>query len=321
MGGGGLDGDHQTIIEEEFRRARAYRPGSAAAFTLPSIVVWGTEAQKQKFLKPILTGEKITWQKFTEPQSGADSANIQTRAVRDGDDWVITGQNVFISGFSTPDFLMGPAVTDPTAPRHRNLGYFVIPYPSPGLEIRSQNLLGGRGQSFVFLDNVRVPGDHLIGGDHQGWQVMNSGLELEHGGGGAAFPKDAAVENLVEYVRTTRANGGTLGQGSVVQQATMQNYLEAHVQSILLRRTFWMYTTRQQVVYEGNEANVHGRESGLRIVIRMRDVMGMYALLGSRDPRAAHGGAPAALGATPTGSTLARTATSTSVAGGPSGPT
>ena len=155
------------------------------------------------------------------------------------------------------------------------------------------NLLGRRESHFIFLDNVRVPGDHLIGGDHQGWQVANSGLELEHGGGGAAFPENVAVENLLKYVRTTRANGGTLGQDSIVQQSTMSSYMDAHVQGLLARRTFWMYTNRQDVVYEGNEANVHGRESGLRTARRVRDVMGMYAMLGGRDPRAAHGGAPA----------------------------
>jgi alkylation response protein AidB-like acyl-CoA dehydrogenase len=169
----------------------------------------------------------------------------------------------------------------------------MIPYPSPGLELRNQNLIGGNDQHFIFLDNVRVPGDHLIGGDHQGWQVSSTALEQEHGGRGSAFPRNEAVDHLVEYTRTTRANGGTLGQNPVVQQATMQNYLEAHVQSLLAKRTFWMYSNHQEIVYEGNVANVHGRESGLRIAMRARDVMGMYSLLGTKDPRAAHGGAPA----------------------------
>ncbi len=293
-GGGGLSGDHETILQEEFLRARAVGTFTNP-FAFPTLLVWGTEEQKQKFLVPMLTAEKVAWQKFTEPQSGTDLANYQSRAVRDGDDWVITGQNVFVSGRGPqPDYLFGPAVTDTEAPRHRNLGYFMIPYPTPGLEIRNQNLVTGNDQHFVFLDNVRVPGDHLIGGDHQGWQVSNTALEQEHGGRGSAFPRNETVDNLVEYTRTTRRDGGTLGQDPVVQEATMQNYLEAHVQSLLAKRTFWMYSNHQEIVFEGNEANVHGRESGLRIAMRAREVMGMYALLGTKDPRAAHGGAPAA---------------------------
>jgi hypothetical protein len=294
-GGGGLTADHETIIMEEFGRARVSTINFTTHMILPGLLVWATEEQKQRFVKPLLTGEKTCWYKFTEPQSGADLANIQTRAVRDGDDWVITGQNVFISGGTgddRPNFLYGPAITDPNAPRHRNMGMFMIDYPSPGLEVRNMNLVGNGDEShFIFLDNVRVPGDHLIGGDHQGWQVGSTNREQEHGGTGNAFPRDEAVDNLVEYVRTTRHNGETLGKDPVVQQNTMDNYLDAHIQGLLLRRTYWMYHHRMDVQYEGNLANVHGRESSLRNVIRARDVMKMDSLLGAKEPGAPHGGA------------------------------
>ena len=252
--------------------------GFVPNFIFPGLLVWATEEQKQKFLVPLLTAEKTCWYKFTEPQSGADLANIQTKAVRDGDDWVITGQNVFISGGTgpdRPDWLYGPAITDPDAPRHRNMGMFVIPYPSPGLEIREQNLLTGDEQHFLFLDNVRVPGDHLIGGEHQGWQVGSTSRENEHGGRGRAFPRDEVVENLVVYAQDTKQNGGNLGKDPVVQQETMDSYLDAHVQALLLKRTYGMYQNREEIVYEGNLANLHGRESSLRVASRVRDVMKM----------------------------------------------
>ncbi len=294
-GGGGLSADHEIIIEEELTRARASRINFVTSMILPGLLVWPTEEQKQKFLTPLLTGEQTAWYKFTEPQSGADLANIQTRAVRDGDDWLITGQNVFISGGTGPDrpnWLYGPAVTDPEAPRHRNMGMFMIPYPSPGLEIRDMSLLSNGDEShFIFLDNVRVPGDHLIGGEHQGWQVGSTNREQEHGGAGRASPRDAVADDLVEYLRTTPHNGDTLGKDPLAQQTAMQTYLEAHVDGLLLKRTYWMYHHRLEVQHEGNLANVHGRESSLRNTIRVRDVMGMYSLLGTRDPRAPHGGA------------------------------
>ena len=217
-GGGGLSGDHETILDEEFSNARVVRAmNNQTGF--PALLVWTTDEQKEKFLAPILRGEKIMWQKYTEPRSGADLASYTSRAVRDGDDWLLTGQNVFISGkprpewdAEGPDYLFGPMVTDDDAPRHRNMGYFMIPMPSEGLEVREMELLVGHDQHAIFMDNVRVPGDHLIGGDHQGWQVANTGLEQEHGGRGRAFPRDEVVDNLVAYTRETERDGCVSGQ-------------------------------------------------------------------------------------------------------------
>lgn len=165
-GGGGLSPEYEAIIHEEFRRARVPalggRPegpgagsrfeGFSNQFIFPALLVWATEAQKEKFLRPLLTGEKVAWQKFTEPHSGADLANYQGRAVRDGDDWVLTGTNVFCTGRGpAPEYLFGPMLTDPDAPRHRNLGFFMIPVPSEGLEIQEMELVNGSDQHFIFM--------------------------------------------------------------------------------------------------------------------------------------------------------------------------
>ena len=289
-GGGGLTGDHETIIEEEFNRARI-PPHVNNVLAVPAILVWGTEEQKRKFLPPILKAEEVCWQKFTEPKGGADLADYQSKAVRDGDDWLLTGSNVFIGAHGKTEWLFGPMMTDPDAPRHRNLGFFMIPVPSEGLTINEMDLLIGHRKRAIFLDNVRVPGDHLIGGDHQGWQVANTSLEQEHGGRGRAFPRDKVVDNLVEFTKGTTQNGGVIGEDPVAQQSTMENVIESHIHSLLLKRTYWMYQNQMQINYEGNVANVYGRESSLRIAWRVRDVMGMYALLGTKEPGAPHEGA------------------------------
>ena len=289
-GGGGLTGDHETIIEEEFNRARI-PPHVNNILAVPAIMVWGTEEQKRKFLPPILKAEEVCWQKFTEPKGGADLADYQSKAVRDGDDWLLTGSNVFIGAHGKAEWLFGPMLTDTDAPRHRNLGFFMIPVPSEGLTINEMDLLIGHRKRAIFLDNVRVPGDHLIGGDHQGWQVANTSLEQEHGGRGRAFPRDKVVDNLVEFAKGTSQDGGVIGSDPVAQQATMENVIESHIHSLLLKRTYWMYQNQMQINYQGNVANVYGRESSLRIAWRIRDVMGMYALLGTREPGAPHEGA------------------------------
>ena len=297
-GGGGLTPDHETILQEEFQRYRVSSASTGADVFAP-LLVWATEEQKQKFLVPLLKAEKTSWQKFTEPQSGADLASYQGRAVREGDDWILTGQNVFISGWPRPrwnvrgpDYLWGPMLTDPDAPRHRNLGFFMIPVPSPGLTIQEQNLVNGWLQHFIFMDGVRVSADHLIGGDHQGWQVTNTLLEQEHGGRGQAFPRDEVADNMVSYVREANSQGAIEGQDSVVQQIAMQASLEAQVDTLLQKRTYWMYQQRMPITWEGIVANVYKREHIWRNSHRVREIMGLYAQLGTKDHRAPFGGQP-----------------------------
>ncbi len=288
-GGGGLSADQAAILEEEMERMRI--PGRIASTYTPNVfLVWATEEQKQKFLVPLLKGEKTEHMRMTEPQSGADLANIKNRAVKDGDDWLLSGQNVFISAHGDEDYLPGPFMTDPDAPRHRNLGYFVVPNPSQGLLIKEMDLLVGRRQKQVYLDNVRVSADYLIGGDHQGWQVHSTHLEAEHGGGGRAFPHDEVVEKLLEWVKTTRADGHTVGSDPVRAQVAVDAKLDAHVDTLMAKRTFWMYQNRMPIQYEGNVHNVHNRLYDLRNAIRVRDVMGLTSLLNVREPLAPAGG-------------------------------
>lgn len=297
-GGGGLSGDHETILAEEFRQARI--PWSGSSLLFATLLVWGTEEQREKFLVPLLKGEATSWQKLTEPKGGADLANYQSRAVRDGDDWLLTGSNVFISGTprphwtpAGPNYLYGPMLTDPDAPRHRNLGYFIIPVPSEGLDIKEMDLLPGHDQHAIFMDNVRVPADHLIGGETQGWQVLGAHLDQEHGGRGRAAPspRDAFAAKMVDYARDTKHSSGTLGSDPVVQQTAMEAIIDSHRDAILGKRTYWMYSNRMEVQYQGNVADVHNREHQLRNTIRVRDVMGMYTLLDRNDPRAPQEGA------------------------------
>ena len=289
-GGGGMSADYEVIISEEMSSA-SVKACTSRSLVFQTLLVWGTEEQKQKFLPPLLRGDKIVFQKLTEPQGGADLASIQSRATQDGDDWILNGRNVFIGDPYDVEYLAGPMVTDPDAPRHRNLGYFMIPVPAEGLELREMKLLPSSRKQAIFLDNVRVPGDHMIGGLNQGWQVMGTHLEFEHGGRGRAVATDENTESMIEYLRETKHNGGTRGDDPVVQQVAMDAVLDSHVQGLLLQRTYWMYQNRMEIQYEGNVANVHGRESSLRNARRIRELYGLYGFLGTKEPGAPHGGA------------------------------
>ena len=290
-GGGGLTGAHETILLEEFELARVIH-GFTNNFVFPTLLVWATEEQKRKFMVPLLAAEKIALQGFTEPNAGSDLASLQSRAVRDGGDWIISGQKIFVSGHGYPDYLFGPIMTDPDAPRHKNLGYFLIPCPSQGLELSRLNLLSSEDSYLVFMDKVRVPGDHLIGGDHEGWKVTQTTLEIEHGGRGVAFPRDEALDNLLEYVKEIKETGSEPGRHAIIQQLAMDSYIDSHIETLLAQRNHWMNQVRQEMSYHGSQSDMFRKVYRVKNAERARDVMGPYSLLGVREPHALFGGQP-----------------------------
>ncbi len=288
-GGGGLSGEHEAILQEEFTHGRV--PGHfSSGLIFGAMMVWGTEEQKQKFLKPMLTGHISSWQKYTEPHSGTDLANIQTTAVKDGDEYILNGSNQFVTGVQRPDMLFGPAKTDPDAPRHRNLGFFLIPFPHPGVEIVDQKMVNNGAQHFIYLRDARIPADHLIGGETQGWQVTNTVLEVEHGGRGQAFPRDDVMDALVDWMQEHKKAGRQLGDDPVVQQEAVEAYCDSHCLELMNKRTYAYHMGGIEMSWEGSNTGLATRDIGLRNVGRIRHIYGPYALLASHDPRTPHGG-------------------------------
>lgn len=299
-GGGGLTAEHDVVIQEELTRRELpiFSQFYDNSLDLPAIMVWGTDDQKRDFLPPRLAGEKIAWQLFTEPGAGSDLASLKTRAVKDGDDWVITGEKVFVGGDhghidpenKVPDELqVGEmftlAITDPNAPRHRNMGYFYIPGIVPGMTVQTLDLLVGHGKRQIYLDNVRVPSSRLIGGENQGWQVAQTTLEIEHGGGGSIVPRNQTVAKFLDYVRETGK-----GQDAHLAQVAMDAYIESEVLRLIGARNYWMYSTKQEMTYHGSQNSLVRKESALRVADAIREVIGLDALLSVEDGHAAFEG-------------------------------
>ena len=289
-GGGGLTGEHETILQEEFHRYQAPYGNGTTAFLVSTLLVWATDEQKQRFLVPILKHEAETSQAFTEPQSGSDLASIQSTAVRDGDDWIITGQKAFQGHPPGVTWLYGPFLTDSDAPRHRNLGFFMVPANDPGVTFVRTRTMNGNRQNLLFFDSVRVPGGHLIGGDHQGWQVTNTTLEQEHGGRGQAFPRDEQMDNLVAYLRDL--NGQEDGDHAIFHQEAMGAYIDSYLGTLFAKRNYWMYQARQEMSYHGSLATLWNKEHGVLNAERHREIMKLYAMLGTGDSQALFGGRP-----------------------------
>ena len=216
------------------------------------------------------------------------------RAVRDGDDWVLTGQKVFVggdAGYADPDnkvpddVQMGElftlAVTDPDAPRHRNMGYFMVPGDTPGIIVQTLDLLVGQGKRHVFMDNVRVPASRLIGGETQGWQVAQTTLEIEHGGGGEVVPRNSTFKKFLSYCMD---NG--LDRDDHNEQLLMKAYIDNEVQRLLGARNHWMYSTHQEMSFHGSHLSLWRREAGLRTADVIREVGGLTAMLDFDDSMA-----------------------------------
>ncbi|MER3397001.1 MAG: hypothetical protein C4315_01250 [Chloroflexota bacterium] len=291
-GGGGLPMELAVIIEEELDRYGLSLPpfyNTGGTLGAPCILVWGTEEQKRHFLPPILKGEVRVWQLLTEPGAGSDLASVKTLAVRDGDHYVINGQKTFVGSLHGADWLWTIVCTDPNGRRHENLSWFMIPADLPGISMTPLDLLmaGGEGGASpgakytVYFDNVRVPAFNLIGGENNGWKVATTHLELEHGGAGS-IRRNRIVDRLIEYCKTTYRNGRPLSQDPDVQDLLVECYIDAEIGRLFNLRNYWLRHTRRPRTYEGPQASLHRKVSGLRIAEAILKALGPYAL--TNDP-------------------------------------
>ena len=179
-GGAGMTIMEQFIFNEELAQARAPRPGGIGiAMAGPTIIVYGSDEQKQEHLSGMLSADVVWCQGFSEPGSGSDLASLQTRAVQDGDDYVVNGQKIWTTGAQYADRMILLARTDPEAPKHKGISYFLLDMKSPGVSVRPLvNMAGTPGFNEVFFDNVRVPRKDLLGEENRGWYVGDDDARL-----------------------------------------------------------------------------------------------------------------------------------------------
>ncbi|MCU1458609.1 MAG: acyl-CoA dehydrogenase [Actinomycetia bacterium] len=196
-GGQGASPTQQLVFLEETTRARAPVVGVNFVGLLhagPTLIAEGTPEQKRTHLPRILRGDEVWCQGFSEPSAGSDLASLRTRAVRDGDHYVVTGQKIWCSYGQVADFGELLVRTDPDAPKHRGISWLILPMDLPGIEVRPlRTALGSSEFSEVFLDEVRVPVDGLVGDENDGWRVTNVTFSFERG--------TSLVSELVEAIR------------------------------------------------------------------------------------------------------------------------
>jgi 3-oxochol-4-en-24-oyl-CoA dehydrogenase len=230
----GLDADpvHQLVVDEELRRAGVRRPVNpiGIGWAGPTLLYAGTDEQRERYLFPLLSGEDMWCQLFSEPGAGSDLASLATRAERDGDEWVVTGQKVWTSLAQYARYGILIARTDPDVPKQKGITYFVCPMDAPGVTIRPiVEMTGVHMFNEVFLDDVRLPAENVVGEVGRGWGLAKVTLANERvslSSGGALWGQGPTGAELVDIVRD---------RGGVGDPMLRQRVVDLHIESEILR--------------------------------------------------------------------------------------
>jgi alkylation response protein AidB-like acyl-CoA dehydrogenase len=277
-GGAEMTPMQQFILSEEFALARAPRFGVPLAG--PTIVVHGTEEQKAEFLPPMLTGEQSWCQGFSEPGSGSDLASLQTRAVKDGDDFVINGSKIWTSGAHRANMMFMIARTDPDAPKHRGITYFILDMKTPGITIQPLvQMTGAAGFNQVFFDNVRVPAKNVIGEVNRGWYVATTTLDYERSGIGSAIGTTQRVESIIDWARDNVAAGHSmLERNPLVRLELVDRLVEANIALMLSYRVAHMQNVGMIPNHEASMCKMYSTELNQRIARTTMKMIGLYGM-------------------------------------------
>ena len=289
-GGAGMSVVEQFIFNEEMAEARVPGAGGiAVGWAGPTILTHGTEEQKRRFLPGILSGEETWCQGFSEPGAGSDLASLQTRAVRDGDDYVINGQKIWTSGAHHSQYMILLARTDPDAPKHRGISYFVVDMKSPGISIQPLiNMLGDHSFNQVFFENVRVPRANLIGEENRGWYVGTTTLDFERSSIATSVQMTHIVRDFATFVRGERGGANRLRQVPWLRLELAERAVEAQVARLLSYQVISLQKRGLIPNKEASVAKLYTSELDQRLLATGMKLLGLY---GQRlDPGAPLGG-------------------------------
>lgn len=283
-GGAGLSPLLEFVLQEEMMRARVPTVNGIGAFLLgPTLLAHGTGEQKAEHLPRIARGE-VTWaQGFSEPDAGSDLASLRTRAVRDGDDYVVTGQKVWTSLGQYADWLFLLVRTDPDAPKHKGITFLLLDTKTPGVSVRPiTDIRGAVPFAEIFLDEVRVPVANRVGAENAGWYVAMDALSFERAGIGACVKMEQALADLVTYLRSEEGRRFVRADRGALRHEIARRYTEIRVAYNLARYTVSVQARSGVVGYEASVNQLFGAELLQRLARTGASAFGPFSSLWQR---------------------------------------
>ena len=280
-GGEGASPVQSAIFNEEMSYNRA--PGRdifGVRMLAPTLMIYGTEEQKKTFLLPVARGEVQWCQGYSEPESGSDLASLQTRAVSDGDNYLINGTKIWTTMAHVADWIMVLARTDAHAPKHRGISFLMVDMKSPGVSVQPvYNMTGGQDFNQVFFDNVRVPKRNLVGDENMGWYVGVTLLDFERSGIDYSATSRRLLSELAEHFRSSHTNGEPTARCLQMRNLLVDRYIEAETARLLAYGVAWMQGQGLIPNKEASMSKVFGSETLQRVTSTGMEILGLYGQL------------------------------------------
>ena len=291
-GGRGATINEQLIFTEEMALAKAPNSMNVAIgieLVGPGIIHHGTEAQKLRYLRKILSAEEIWCQGFSEPGAGSDLGSLQTRAVLEDDHFVVTGQKVWTSWAEYSDYCILLARTDPSAPKHRGISCLLVDMRSPGVTIRPTVQITGEAEfSEVFFDGVRVPRENLLGEINQGWMVAMTILMHERGTSAIGYQIRFRneLDELIHLARSFEVEGRRASEDPLIRQKLAQSYIEVEILKYNIYRSATKIMRSGKPGPESSITKLFWSEMDRRQKEAGMEMLGMYSQLVKGSKRA-----------------------------------
>ena len=287
----GLDADpvHQIIIDEEFAKAGVARPSNpiGIGWAAPTILMAGTEAHKDRYLWPALSGEEFWCQLFSEPDAGSDLASLSTRAVRDGEEWVLNGSKIWTSGAHLAQFGILLARTNPDAPKRKGISYFICPMHAPGITMAPiVDMTGAHSFNQVFFDDARIPADCLVGDVNDRRRLAKATLANERvslSSGGVLWGSGPSAADLIEVVRNGGA-GAAVRADPVIRQELARTWIEGEVLRLIQLRALSARLSGRTPGPEASVQKLMADEHGQRVMALAKQLAGPGGMLDGSGP-------------------------------------
>jgi 3-oxocholest-4-en-26-oyl-CoA dehydrogenase alpha subunit len=280
-GGQGRSAIEQFVFFDESMRAGAPVPMLTINTVGPTIMNFGTDEQKERFLPRILAGDIHFCIGYTEPGAGTDLASLKTRAVRDGDEYVVNGQKIFTSLASDADYVWLATRTDPEVKKHKGISMFIVPMDTPGITLQPMRLMGDHDICQVFYEDVRVPAENLVGGENNGWKLITNQLNHERVTLCSAGMIERSIDDVRRWAQET---------GAIEQEWVRLNLARLYARLEFLRlanwKVAWTATQGSLDVADASSVKVFGTEFYVEAHRLLMEILGPAAYLTEGSPGA-----------------------------------